>query len=164
MNPCNNTPVYGTYKLPRRGLEVEQLLEKIEELGLATSTEDGLMSAEDKRKLNSLSVSIKYNTTEYWNNLTGYIPPAGEIIIYSDYDTIIEGGSTKVLPALKVGSGNAYVQDLAFITGINIYEVIRHLENTTIHITGTERSAWNSKLNIDDNREVVNETLIFNRN
>lgn len=44
----------ATYKLDRTGPEVEELLDKIDDLQDATTTKSGTMAAEDKRKLDQL--------------------------------------------------------------------------------------------------------------
>lgn len=107
---------------------------------------------------------IKEGTTAYWNGLSNYIPKAGQIIVYTDYKTIDRDGTTVNVPGIKIGSGNAYVQDLAFVDEAVANALQTHIEDSTRHITSSERSLWNSKLNVDDDSEVVNETLIFNRN
>jgi hypothetical protein len=56
-----------------------------------------------------------YGTTEYWNSRIGFIPKEGTIIIYEDAETVEENGATKVLPALKIGTGRDLVQDLPFL-------------------------------------------------
>ena len=108
-------------------------------------------------------VSGKYNTTEYWDNALGYKPSAGEIIIYTDYKTITKNGQTVEVPGIKIGSGNAYVQDLAFLGEYDSELLLNHILNNNIHVTSAEKSFWNNKLNVDDNTEVVNEILILNR-
>lgn len=150
------------YKLNRTGSEVEALLDKIDQLGLATPSSSGLMSAADKAKLNA--TTIRYNTTHYWDCLVGYIPGPGEIIIYSDYREVEIDGRTVTLPGIKIGSGNAYVQDLAFLDMGQTEILLSHIRDNVRHITDEERAYWNNKLNVDDNNEVVGEALIFNRN
>lgn len=151
------------YKMNKTGRVVEEAINKILALAPATALQEGTMSPEDKAKLDSMG--IHYNTTHYWNCLVGYIPKAGEIIIYSDYKTVDVEGQTKYVPGIKIGTGNAYVQDLAFILGNEDAEVFfEHIEDAVRHITDEERAYWNNKLNVDDNSEVVEETLVFNRN
>jgi hypothetical protein len=68
-------------------------------------------------------IQLKRDTTENWNNAIGFIPLPGEVIVYEDYEvktyTIEEYGEvvtkTVNIPNIKVGTGNAYVQDLAFV-------------------------------------------------
>ena len=69
------------YTLTYTGDEVQALLDKINALGLATITTPGLMRIEDKAKLDALGIHI--NTTDYWDNATGYVPAAGEIVMNS---------------------------------------------------------------------------------
>lgn len=142
--------------------EVQALLDKIHDLGPATTTKEGLMTVADKIKLDGLGVYS--GTTAYWNSQLGYIPAAGEIIVYTDYQTVEEDGQTKYVPGIKVGSGNGYVQDLAFLNEGDSEALLNHITNTDIHITPQERARWNNKLNVTDASEVVEETLIFNRN
>lgn len=167
MSKCNKMTPYGTYQIERSGINISALLDKISGLGLATHSKDGLMSAADKEKLDCLgTTTVRYNTTAYWNAQVGYIPAAGDIIIYSDFKTHEEDGETIYTPGIKVGSGNAYVQDLAFIndSDADYTEMIEHMANTHIHITDAERAYWNNKLNVNDLQEVVGESLVFNRN
>lgn len=131
----------GAYKLNRTGDDVAELLTRMAD-----------------------RVPFLYNTTTYWNSQRGYIPKAGEIIIYSDYQTIDDCGKIINVPGIKIGSGNAYVQDLAFLDSYDAQTMINHIADLSIHITGAERKFWNNKLNVDDNHEVVGEELIFNRN
>lgn len=151
------------YKIQRTGDNVSELLDKIEALGPASETLAGLLTATDKKKLNSLNIS--YNTTEYWNRQRGYIPKAGEIVIYSDYKTVTVDGKRVNLPGIKIGSGNGYVQDLVFAGGGTDDDLlIAHIADTIVHVTQEDRDYWNNKLNVDDAQEVVGESLVFNRN
>lgn len=151
------------YRMNKTGPVVEEAIDKILALAPATDLLEGTMSAEDKRKLDSMG--IHYNSTHYWNCAIGYIPKAGEIIIYSDYKVISVEGQTKYVPGIKIGTGNAYVQDLAFILGNEDAELLlEHIADNVRHITDEERAYWNNKLNVDDIQEVEEETLIFNRN
>lgn len=148
--------------LIQTGAEVQAAINKIIALSVATATTPGIMSAEDKRKLDS--IGIHFNSTEYWNNEIGYVPGAGEIIIYSDYKTIQKGGVNINVPGLKVGSGNGYVQDLAFVGEAEAESLLAHISDTAMHTTAAEKLFWNRKLNVNDAQEVSGETLIFNRN
>lgn len=65
----------------------------------------------------------KRDTTANWNTVRGMIPLAGEIIIYTDYKIIskkINGVTVTVnVPAIKIGDGQSFVQDLPFINESN---------------------------------------------
>ena len=106
----------------------------------------------------------KAKTTAEWNATSGFIPEAGEVIVYTDYQTVTEGGETRCIPGIKIGSGNAYVQDLVFVGEADARSLYDHVTNSDIHTNQFEKYSWDRKLNIDDAQEVVNETLIFNRN
>lgn len=118
------------------------------------------------------AIGIKYGTTSYWNEQVGYIPPKREIIIYSDYahkqkQIEVDGELVTVtidIPGVKIGTGNAYVQDLAFVGEYEADLLYAHLLDDDRHLRPGERERWNNKLNVDDDSEVVEDTLIFNRN
>lgn len=135
------------YKLDQKGQEVQDALNKI--IGLSPGHLD--------------SIGIYHGSTSYWNHKTGYVPEEGTIIIYSDYKKKTENGRTVYVPGIKIGSGNAYVQDLAFLSTGDAIDVMDHINNNNIHITDAERQKWNNKLNVRDNYEVSGEVLIFNR-
>ena len=118
-------------------------------------------------------IKSKHDTTANWDNSTGFIPLAGEIIIYDDYQTFTyeNNGETITIniPGIKIGSGNAYVQDLAFVDEDTRRKLLEHISNQEMHVTLGEKTFWSNKVNIDDSEdiisdELVDETLIFNRN
>ncbi len=122
-------------------------------------------------------LKIKHDTTENWNNAVGFIPLPGELIVYDDYETktyqVEEYGEmvtkTVNIPNVKVGTGNAYVQDLAFINDDIRDIVMQHIHDYDVHVTLQEKVFWNNKVNIDDDYdkvhgEVLDELLIFDRN
>lgn len=124
-----------------------------------------------------IGVLVRTDTTANWNAATGFIPRKGEVIVYEDYQTktytVEEYGEivtkTVNIPAIKIGTGNAYVQDLAFV-GDDIRDLLMtHINNAQIHTTLAEKLFWNDKLNTDDSYdiahgELLDETLILNRN
>lgn len=122
-------------------------------------------------------IQLKRDTTENWNNARDFIPLAGEVIVYTDYETktytVQEYGETVTktvnIPNIKIGTGNAYVQDLAFVDEATRELLLNHINNNDIHTTLAEKLFWNNKVNIDDvvdqmEQELEDETLIFNRN
>ena len=96
-------------------------------------------------------IQLKRDTKAHWELVeSSFIPKDGEMIIYTDYrtETYVDGGGTtrtRNIPAFKVGTGNAYLGDLAFSV-----------------VTPEEIAFWNNKLNVDEN--VTNEKLVFTRN
>lgn len=114
-------------------------------------------------------IKLKRDTTENWDNASGFIPLQGELIIYTDYKTIEKNGVTKNVPGIKIGTGNAYVQDLAFIDDELRDKLMEHINDMDLHTTLEEKMFWNNKVNIDDGYEIVHneledEILVFNRN
>lgn len=122
-------------------------------------------------------IQLKRDTTEHWNNARGFIPMAGEVIVYTDYETktytVEEYGETVTktvqIPNIKIGTGNAYVQDLAFVDEKTRDILIAHIQDHDIHVTLQEKVFWNNKINVDDAEEQITgeldeETLILNRN
>lgn len=118
------------------------------------------LSSSVRDKLNRPSTELLSGTTEYWTDRIGYIPPKDTIIIYTDKDTV----NGEAVPGIKIGSGNAFVQDLAFVGDELSADLMEHINNGDVHITALERVFWNHKLDIDETEgEVYNETLTFTR-
>lgn len=120
----------------------------------------------------STRIQMKRDTTANWNRAIGFIPLDGEIIIYTDYKTVTEvvGNTTvtKNVPGIKIGTGNAYVQDLPFMDDETREALMAHISNTDVHVTLNNKAFWNNKLNYDStlevNDELIDETLVLNRN
>ena len=126
------------YKINRTGDNVKALLDAVENKTIypdASWHEHGLMSIADKIKLDNLV--IHYNTT-------------------------VEG-ETVYIPGIKIGSGNGYVQDLAFIGDEDKDILLAHIADDVRHTSAVEKARWNNKLNVNDSAEVVEESLILNR-
>ena len=125
-------------------------------------------------------IKLKHDTTENWNNARGFIPMAGEVIIYDDYETKTweeqEYGETVTktvnIPNIKIGTGNAYVQDLAFVDQKTREILMEHINNHDIHVTLEDKLFWNNKVNVVDSPDVIDpqtgeiqdELLILSRN
>ena len=113
-------------------------------------------------------IQCKRDTCANWAAALGMIPLQGEIIVYTDYKTMekeIDGEiRTVYIPGIKIGDGMAYVQDLPFIDEDLRDKIMMHIDNPNIHVTLQEKIFWNNKLNVDDNAELVDGALIFNRN
>ena len=122
-------------------------------------------------------IQLKRDTTQHWNEARGFIPLPGEVIVYEDYETktytVEEYGETVTktvnIPNIKIGTGNAYVQDLAFVDEKTREILMDHIRNQDVHVTLAEKLFWNNKINVDDAEEQITgeleeETLILNRN
>lgn len=108
---------------------------------------------------------VSENTTAGWNSNPQYLPKAGEICIYTDYATIKDDlGNDIVCPGIKVGDGDSYLIDMPFVGDETRYLLLQqiraHEQNMAIHVSPTDRTFWNNKLNY----VAVGEELIFNRN
>ena len=113
-------------------------------------------------------LQLKRESTQYWNEALGFIPLEGELIIYNDYRTIqkeVDGVMQTIkVPAIKIGDGMAYVQDLPFVNEELREQILNHIDNPDIHVTLQEKLFWNNKLNVNDAAELVDGALILNRN
>lgn len=104
--------------------------------------------------------NVYSDTTANWDSKVTYVPEDGDIIIYIDKSTIEDGGSVKNVPGIKIGDGNAYCVDLPFVADDIAKDLYDHISNTSIHVSSSDRTFWDSKLNCNLNGEI----LEFNRN
>lgn len=122
-------------------------------------------------------IQLKRDTTANWDAAVGFIPMRGEVIIYEDYATktytVEEYGETVTktvnIPNIKIGTGNAYVQDLAFVDEGTKDALMAHIQDQDLHTTLSEKLFWSNKVNVDDAYEQITgeleeETLVLNRN
>ena len=112
--------------------------------------------------LGYIPAHVLIDTTANWNSQIGYIPGKGDIIVYTDKAQTTISGQTVNVPGIKVGSGNAYVQDLAFVADDVIDMIYSHATDVDKHVSAADRTFWNNKLNTTD--VVIDETLVLNRN
>lgn len=59
---------------------------------------------------------IRVHTTDEWYSMGNFIPEAGEIIVFSDYQTQTIGDVTVNIPSMKIGNGQDDIKNLAFMT------------------------------------------------
>lgn len=114
-------------------------------------------------QLTAVMPKVTAKTCQEWAAAIGYVPEEKEIIIYTDYETVVENNETLLVPNIKIGDGSAYVQDLPFIDKVLRQDLIDHINNSSVHVTPAEKAFWNNKLNVNDLQEVVEESLILNR-
>lgn len=82
--------------------------------------------------ISALEVSkITYfsDTTTNWAAKTSLVSSAGVFYIYTDYETIVQGGKRINVAGVKIGDGTTYVVDLPFVT-----------------VTTEEKQFWNNKV------------------
>ena len=115
-------------------------------------------------------------TTQEWRAQPSFKPERGQIVIWSDKDTVLstweEDGHTEsadvVVPGVKIGNGNAYNLDLPFVGDDIVVHLLEHTQSS-VHLSAGEREDWNHKITVGNPADptddgVVNETLIITRN
>lgn len=108
----------------------------------------------------SSSASFEIHTFQEWIEAGRNISQAGVLYVYSDgYE--LEDGTT--IPRIKIGDGLAYISDLPFFDEKLRLDLAQHINDLDVHVTYEEKMAWWNKLNVDDNEEIVDGALIFNR-
>lgn len=119
------------------------------------------MTLEQVRVITKTIGDMQVDTSENWAKKTSFVPDVGMIIVYSDRDVIYDQGGNPInVPGIKIGDGNAYVVDLPFIDDSVLGKLAEHIDDSTKHISSSDRQFWNNKLNYAIN----DENLIFNRN
>ena len=114
-------------------------------------------------RLLSSSASIQIHTSAQWaqDEYGGVISDKKTLYVYSDGYTLQDG---TIVPRLKLGDGLSYIRTLPFLDQAYRQDLLDHINNMDIHTSLEQKLAWWNKLNVDDDREVVNGILIFNRN
>ena len=87
----------------------------------------------------NLDKQVLFNTTSGWNSQTSLVSKVNTLYIYTDHQTDGQGNN---VAGIKVGDGSAYVVDLPFTDVI----ATEHIEDTTIHVTESEKNFWNNKV------------------
>lgn len=113
----------------------------------------------------SVSGVIYYDTEEHWNSKRLIIAEYKAIYVYSNYSYIEDDEGNRVpVPAIKIGDGTSYLIDMPFV-GQDIRDaLLEHIDNTTIHITSSEREFWNNKVSAfvlanDPERLILSKTI-----
>lgn len=105
------------------------------------------------------AAKILKNTTANWNAQLTLISDANTIYLYTDHETVEEGGQTKYIPGVKFGDGLAYLIDLPFVDAV----IVNHMNNDTIHVTQEEKNFWNNKnrafISNEDEENLILTTL-----
>jgi len=105
---------------------------------------------------------IYYGTTEYWAE-NPRIPKEGDIYIYTDAVVTDKDGNEITMPQMKIGTGNAYLANLRFVGQAIMQKLDQHIADTGVHLQPGEREYWNSKIDIDPDNAVEDETLLITR-
>lgn len=117
-------------------------------------TLQGLMSSSD--------IGIVFTaTTEEWNSEPSLIAREGAFYVYSDYLKVVQkDGSIKTYPAVKIGDGSSYLIDLPFLNSDDP-RLLDHIQNTSIHVTASQKNFWNNKWRGTSIDSIDDENLIF---
>lgn len=99
--------------------------------------------------------NVHIDTTANWDLQSSLVSQKGHIYVYTDYETV----DGVVIPAVKIGDGNAYLKDMPFVDG-NATSLRKHINNTTVHVTSQEKLFWNEKMRCFVSQGTP-ETLIF---
>lgn len=102
---------------------------------------------------------ISIGTTAEWRAKLTYVPNRGDILIYTDKDTL---NNNVTIAGIKIGDGLAYGIDLPFVGDEIAEDLLNHINDNIRHITSAERIKWNNKITCENS--VVNENLILTRN
>lgn len=72
------------------------------------------MNSSRKTILRGDQVRRYTNTTAYWTEYADTVPDEGDVIIYTDGATITSGGTTVIVPRIKIGDGATALGNLPF--------------------------------------------------
>ena len=102
---------------------------------------------EISEKLNQ-KCGFVFGDGDYWHEHKNDVYSAGTIIVNTSQD----------IPMVKIADGYNTVLSLPFINE-NYGAVLKHIADTTVHITQEEREKWNNKFDVSVN----GETLVFTK-
>lgn len=106
---------------------------------------------------------IYYDTTANWDAQQGLVGERGAVYIYSDYYIIEDqSGNQTPVAGIRIGDGNAYLNDLPFVSDDMTYKLTMHAADTSIHVTPAEKQFWNNKVSSYLDRANA-ETLILSK-
>ena len=129
--------------------------------GQASNVQDALQEL-NKKIDTTKENSVISKTTAEWNSQPQLISQLNTIYIYTDAFTYNDGEKDIVVAGIKIGDGNAYLIDKAFITDYLAWALMEHMNDNERHVNTGERNKWNNKITCSD--EITNETLILTRN
>ena len=101
------------------------------------------------------------NTKAVWDAQRDLVGEKDVIYVYTDGSSYTDGNNNTVyLPAIKIGDGHAYLIDAPFAGDARL---VRHINDTTIHVTPAEKEFWNNKVSVDES-QTGNGKIIFKTN
>ena len=120
----------------------------------------------------SQSSPVVIGTKAEWQSQPSFLPHRGQIVVWTDRSTLSSGTDVTVVPAIKVGDGNAYNVDLPFagddVMAAALSALAEHAASNS-HLSPGEREFWNHKISVGKAEDpeddgVQGETLIITRN
>lgn len=131
--------------------------------------------ASEIQRIIDSAAHVYYRTTAGWNEQPSLIAERGAIYVYSDHSSAIVDGQTKSVPGIKVGDGTSYLLDMPFLDagsggggGSTDQEILNiltdHINNSSIHVSSSDRSFWNGKTRAYVGSDQQSETLILTNN
>ena len=129
-----------------------------------TSDHSALYNLDYLRSGHTGFAGIEFGTTAEWNARPDYRPVAGMIVVYTDYDSYVDEqtGETIYTPGIKIGDGNAYLIDKAFVGGDTLHALENHIADSDVHVTLEEKEKWNNKVTCIEPEE-GDDLLIFTK-
>lgn len=96
-----------------------------------------------------------------WASSSFVISHKGQIYVYIKQN---QNNEEITSARVKIGDGETFILNLPFVDDFVKELLDNHTQNTNVHTTLAEKVFWNNKININDTSEVIENTLIFNRN
>lgn len=103
-----------------------------------------------------LGNNVRVATTAEWDAQRDLIGVKNVVYVYTDHEQTEDG---KPIPGFKVGDGMAYLIDAPFNDDL----ALRHIYDTSIHVTPEEKEFWNNKVTAYLDAEDI-ECLILTKN
>ena len=83
------------------------------------------------------------DTTENWSEKSDLVSELGTVYVYTDFNTVDDGGTEVTYPGIKIGDGHTTIGSLSFINSPDP-RVSNHISNTEVHVTYSDKDAWNT--------------------
>lgn len=147
--------------------ETEKILDVIESMDSGTETDasEAMEAAEFAQAAAEAAMAmaeealeqsnVKVDTKENWDAQTTLIAEENIVYVYSNQYTV-DGAS---IPGFKIGDGTSYLIDMPFNDDV----MSRHVADSVIHISSTDRTFWNDKVTCYLDADNL-ENLVFSKN
>lgn len=98
---------------------------------------------------------VLFNTQEYWDRTepAPIMSKQGVMYVYidggtyGDEDELNSDPTIKTVQKVKIGDGINWLLDLPFLVDTyDLEEILRHIQNISIHVSADDRTFWNNKI------------------